>query len=394
MGNAGQVIFFVLLFAASIIVGAAVLAFAARCMLVVVQETAQGQDEILWPKEPYVDWLGHAVLFVELVGIWLAPAALTARLLRHTWLPDEGPLRVLLLAGPGLWLFFPIGLLSSLSAESRWVPFRWAIVQRMLRIAPATLGFYLLTIFVLSAAVVPWYYALFSAGGAILLPVAAGVGAAVLFIYARLLGRLGWLLARVRVKERVQAKPKTEARKPPKAAAKKKRKSRREAEDPWAVPEEERSQAKTKRFPSAEEKPPAKPKTGFTPPRAEELEAYGFASDKPAVPEKPPRPARPSVPLDEEEDDEPIVMQDAVETGPPPERETQTELFAEQVRQRLAERTRTVPPPPPHPFFSGVYTFPFYLQCLPSWLTLSLGLLVVGFLVSQMIAFGKDLFGW
>src|SRR5262249_30308926 len=145
MAAAGPAILFVILFAASIIVGVCVLAYAARCMLVVVQETGLGQDEVTWPNEPYQDWLGHSVLFIELLGIWLAPAALMARLLRHVWLPDDGALRFLLLAGPGLWLFFPIGLLSSLSAESRWVPFRWVIFRCFLRIAPAALIFYFLT---------------------------------------------------------------------------------------------------------------------------------------------------------------------------------------------------------------------------------------------------------
>ncbi len=82
MGAAGPAILFVILLAASAMVGVCVLAFAARCVLVLVNETAAGQDEIVWPSEPYQDWLGHAVQFIELVGIWLAPSALLARLLR------------------------------------------------------------------------------------------------------------------------------------------------------------------------------------------------------------------------------------------------------------------------------------------------------------------------
>jgi hypothetical protein len=391
MANAGQAIFFVLLLAASLMVGVCVLTFAARCMLVAVGETAQGQDAITWPKEPFQDWLGHAALFLELLGIWVAPAALTARLLRHVWLPEDGLLRMLILIGPGLWLFFPVGLLSSLSAESQWTPFRWAIVQRMLRITPTTLAFYFLTALVLSAAAVPWYYAL-SPGGGMLLPVAAVVGAAVLFIYARLLGRFAWLISRVPVKQRVAPKAKVEAPKPPRGSGKKKRKRRLEVDDPWAVPEGERSPSKAKRFPGAKEPPPAKPKAaGYTPPRAEEIEPYGFATEEPAKTE--PTPKKP-VPSYLEIDDEPIPMLKAEGTGPAPPLETQSELFAEQVRQRLAERTRVVPTPPPHPFFSGVYTFPFYAQCFPSWFTLSLGLLVEGSLVYLMLDFGRTLFHW
>src|SRR5262249_51239669 len=149
------------LFVLTIIVGIATLAYAARSVLVIVQETGLGQDEVDWPNEPMQDWLGHPVQFVELLGIWLAAAAFAARMLGHVWLPEDGGRLILLLAGPGLWLFFPIGLLSSLSAQSRWVPLRWAIVVCFLRVAPAALGFYFLTAVLLSAAVVPWYYALF-----------------------------------------------------------------------------------------------------------------------------------------------------------------------------------------------------------------------------------------
>ncbi|HEY7425081.1 MAG TPA: hypothetical protein VH682_12695, partial [Gemmataceae bacterium] len=292
MGAAGPAILFMILFAATIIVGVFVLAYAARCVLVVVEETALGQDNTTWPSEPYLDWLGHAVLFVELLGIWIAPAALTARLLRHVWLPDEGALRVLLLAGPGLWLFFPIGLLSSLSAQSRWTPFRWAIFRSFLRIAPAALIFYFLTAVLLSGATALWYLALFGGRG-VLLPVTAAVGAAVLFIYARLLGRVAWLIRRLPSTERAPAKAKIATRPPPKPRGKKKRKTTGDVQDPWAVPEEEKLRAKSKRFPRTEESPKAKPP--YAPPSAEDIEGYGIAADEPAAPEPPPaKPARSS----------------------------------------------------------------------------------------------------
>jgi hypothetical protein len=285
MGAAGPAILFMISFAASIMFGVCVLAYAARCVLVVVQETGLGQDEIVWPNDPYTDWLGHAVLFLELLGIWLAPAAMTARMLRNVWLPDEAALRVLLLAGPGLWLFFPIGLFSSLSAQSSWVPFRWTIFRCFLRIAPAALRFYILTALLLSVAVVPWCYALFG-DRIVLLPVAALVSATVLFIYARLLGRLAWIIQRLPAPQRVPAKAR--AAKPPQPRRKKKRKPSPAVQDPWAIPEEEEPEDKTsKRFPWAKP-PPAKPKTGYHIPSAEEIERYGFAGEKPNAPAQPP----------------------------------------------------------------------------------------------------------
>lgn len=390
IGSAGMAILFVVSLAASIMVGVCVLAYAARCLLVVVQETGLGQDEIVWPNEPYVDWLGHAVQLLELLGIWLAPAALTARLLRNVWLPDEGALRVLLLAGPGLWLFFPIGLLSSLSAESRWVPFRWTIFLCFLRVTPSALGFYFLTALVLGAAVVPWYFALFGGRG-VLLPIAAIVSAVVLFIYGRLLGRLAWIIQRLPAPRRAPDKAKV-AKHPQSSRRQKKRKPGVRAQDPWAIPEEEeRAHQTSKRFPWTE-KPAAKPKPGYQPPSAEEIEGYGFAKEKPAAAQPPPeKPARSRFALSPEEY-EAYDVQAAAASQPSPPREPQADLFSEQVRQRMAERSRNQPPPPAHPFFSGVYTFPLYSTCLPSCLVLSLAFLAEGGLLYLLMEFGRNLF--
>jgi hypothetical protein len=390
MGNAGPAILFVISFAASIMVGTCVLAYAARCVLVVVQETAQGQDDIIWPNEPYVDWLGHAVQLLELVGIWLAPAALTARLLRNVWLPDETALRVLLLAGPGLWLFFPIGLLSSLSAQSRWVPFRWTIFLCFVRAAPAALAFYIQTALLLSVAVVPWYYALFGGRG-VLLPVAAVVSALVLFIYARLLGRLACIIQRLPAPQRSPTKAK--AAKRPEPRRKEKRKAGPEVQDPWAIPEEEEREHKmSKRFPWAEQ--PPEPKSGLHIPSAEEIEGYGFAKEKLPAPQPPPeKPARSRFARTPEEYEAHEVRgtpEPAAPTPPKPE----DALFAEEVRQRIAERTRTQPVLPAHPLINGIYTFPLYSGCVASCLALALCFLAEGGLVILMISFGGGLFHW
>lgn len=391
MGNAGQAILFVITLAASIMVGVCVLAYAARCVLVVVQETGMGQDEVVWPNEPYVDWLGYAVQFLELVGIWLAPSALAARMLRHVWLPDEGALRVLLLAGPGLWLFFPIGLMSSLSAESRWIPFRWTIFVCFLRLGPAAVGFYALTGLLLVIGVAPWYFALFGGKG-VFLPVAAVVSAASLFIYARLLGRLAWLIQRLPSSQPASAKATVAKRPQPKR--KKKRKPGSQVQNPWAVPEEEEREHQTsKRFPWAA-KPPEKPKSGLQPPSAEEIEGYGFATDQPTKPETPPEKPPRSRFAKSPDEYVPYDFRDKAEPIPPPTREPQTELFAEEVRRRIAERTRSQPVPPPHPFFSGVYSFLFYSACLPNWIALSFAFLGEGVLVYLMLEFGGALFHW
>jgi hypothetical protein len=384
MGNAGPAIAFMLVFVASIMVGICVLAYAARCVLVVVQETAVGHDEVVWPKEPYVDWLGHAVQFLELVGIWLAPAALTARLLRETWLPDDGALRVLFLTIPGLWLFFPIGLLSSLSAQSNWVPFRWTIFRCFLRVPIAALRFYILSALVLGVALVPWYYGLFGGEGVLLLA-AAPLSAAGLLIYSRLLGRIAWIIQRLPSTQQTPAKAKAEKQQPKR---KKKRKPSRPVQDPWAVPDdEERERKMRKKYPWAKER-----KSQGQAPSAEEIEGYGLASEQPGAPQPPPEKPPRSRFARSPEEYEPYEMRSAAESEPAKPSELQSELFAEQVRQEIAQRTRTEPPAPKHPFVSGVYNFPLYSASLPQWLALSLAFAVEGGLVSLLIGLGEALF--
>jgi hypothetical protein len=378
-----------LLFATSIMVGVGVLAYAARCVLVIVQETGHGQDEVTWPNEPMQDWLGHAVQFVELLGIWIAPAALAARLLRNVWLPDDAGLRVLLLAGPGLWLFFPIGLLSSLSAESRWIPFRWTIFLSFLRVAPAALVFYFLTAILLGVAVLPWYYALFG-GRMALLPVAAGVSGAVLFIYARLLGRLACIIQSLPAPKRAPAKAQTPKR--PQPRRKQKRKPSPKSQDPWSLPKDEESSRKSsEQIPKAKQ-PPREPKSGYHVPSAEEIEGYGFAAEQTPTPETPPeKPSRSRFARSPDEY-EPYDVRGTTEPEPSAPPEEKDDLFAEQVRQRIAERTRTKTTLPPHPFLNGIYTFPLYSTCLPNWLALSMAFLVEGGLVSFTLEFGRELF--
>ena len=42
---------------ATVIVGTYVFAYASHCFLTVVEQTSAGNDEVVWPNEPYQDWL-------------------------------------------------------------------------------------------------------------------------------------------------------------------------------------------------------------------------------------------------------------------------------------------------------------------------------------------------
>src|SRR5262245_23647308 len=233
MGAAGAVIIFVVLLAGFTMFLAVVFAYAAHCYLVVVQETAAGNDRVRWPKDPLHDRLGDAFYLAGFLALCLAPAGIASRALRHDWLPDAGALRLLLLAVPLLWLGFPVALLSSLSASSRWVPLRPVILGRMLILAPSTLGFYLSTAVLLALAAALSYLAVFTPRAWLLL-VAAPVGAAVLLIHARLLGRLARLVQKLG-----PVRGSAPARSPSAPSPKKGRRAPTrgvEAHDPWAAP--------------------------------------------------------------------------------------------------------------------------------------------------------------
>src|SRR5437763_889927 len=93
----GNAIMTVIFLVGSVIVGTYVLAYAAHCLLTVVEQTAAGADEVSWPDEPTADWLSRAVYLSALLAIWLAPAGILARLLRDDLFPGDPGLRLLVL---------------------------------------------------------------------------------------------------------------------------------------------------------------------------------------------------------------------------------------------------------------------------------------------------------
>ncbi|HBI44684.1 MAG TPA: hypothetical protein DDY78_17805 [Planctomycetales bacterium] len=170
--------------------------YAMHCLLVVVQDTAAGNDEVTWPEERFQDTLGGAFHLAAVVLIWLAPIGILTRALRNVWLPDDPGLRFLLLAVPGLWIILPVAIFSSLSASSRWFVFRPVVVWNLLRLAPFTFIVYLLSA-ILAGLITALVYVTVFRGWIVVAPV-AGVGTATAFlIYGRLLGRLGWRMGRL-----------------------------------------------------------------------------------------------------------------------------------------------------------------------------------------------------
>jgi hypothetical protein len=410
VGELGNVMLFLFMLAGSVLVGALVLAYAARCVVVVVEGTAAGHDRVVWPDEPLADWVLGAIRLGALVVLWLAPAGFLSHALRHDFKPDDPGLRFLLLAVPGLWLIFPVGVLSALSSTSGWAPVRLTILAQLLRLFPATLGFYALSLLVLAVPTVLWYVTLFTAA-AYVLPLAAVGTAAALLIYARLLGRLAWLIHQLKPLPTRPGKRLPAAKASQKPARRSSRRWPAPTEDPWAVPEDESD--------PEPEPPPARRPKGVIPRSPDEVEGYGLAADQPAEPapeEKHPEPPRrPRGPIPRSPDEvegygvaaeEPAALpsggphptfredREAISSAPRPAPEKQSREKGEeefgrelaQYEERLLARGPTEPIPS-LPLFSGVYTFPWYQSSLGPWVWLSAGSLVFGLLLRGLVSF-------
>ena len=315
VGNVGIATFFMLSLVAELIIGLYVLAYAMHCLLVVVRDTGDGNDEVIWPTEPFQDWVGGALHLVVVVVVVLAPAGILSRSLSKQWLQDDPTLRFLILAVPALWLLFPVALFSSLSGSSRWFVFRPVVVWNLLRAAPFTAAFYLASALLAAAVGALGYAALLTNWGIFLVPVAAAGVAAGFLMYGRLLGRLAWRMGRLSTGWRKGTK------KP------RPRVGGVQAQDPWAMPEEARPEP----LPEQETTPYGKTR--------QRVKGYGLAPEAPAKPPEPPP-----------------------ETKPQPER---------------VERPRRADPQPGPPFL-GVIAFPWYERSRKAWLLLTLGFLATG----------------
>jgi hypothetical protein len=353
MGQLGPAMIFVSLLLAEVMLGICVLGYAARCFGVIVEGTAAGNDEVRWPDEPMFDWLGRAAHLLFLVAVVLAPGAVVGRVLVRLNLGVPPALSVLPSAVL-FWLLFPIVLLSSYSAASRWSVLRPALLGGLTRVFPTTLAFYALTALLLSV-LGALAFATFAAGVVLLTPVLAAGAAAGVFVYARLLGRLGLVLGQLEGLEPPDAAP-TRAPGPPQETPRKRRKRRIKVVDPWAVPDYDAGP------------PPSLP-----------VEGYGVAAEGTAG-----KPAEP--PPERQPKKKPRVKGYTVsnEAPPPPPKEAPLDGYLP-VGDEGGERAASVRPPA-HPFLEGVYTFPWYGESVLAWLMVALGLLAMGGLLQVLIA--------
>ncbi|HMF12123.1 MAG TPA: hypothetical protein VKE94_07445 [Gemmataceae bacterium] len=367
--------FMLLLMALAIIVGAYIFIYAAHRFLVIVQETAAGVDEVRYPSDPIMDKLPRAAYLAGLLVICVAPAGLFLRVRPDVALGDSPMLTFFVAATIILWLVFPVGLLSALSASSPWIVFRWTVVRFLARHAGATIVFYAVSA-LLASGTFGLLYLGFARDSWLFTLAAPFAGAAAFLIYARLLGRMAYLFDQTPTRRR--------RRRPPVGT---------ESLDPWSEPEPgtERKRMKQGRLSGTEDfREPPEERALKKRKKSERIRGYAIADDEtnPGAIEQP-KAKRPAPVKGYRLADEPLPAQPTelpldgyVPVGyeaVPARKESETESaprpdsgMASDFERRYSERDDETPPPA-RPLVSGVYSFPWYASNLPVWIILALG---------------------
>lgn len=363
--------FFVPLLVAAWILGFFVSALASHYFLTIVESSATAyarnlswkgrpfrewiRDGVQWPDDLFVDYFAKVFYFAYIIGIWAGPAFLAGRLLA-----GHSPLATVI-TGVAFWLFFPIGLLSSLASESRWTPFRSDILVAFCQRPVKTFVFYVLSAPVLAVLFLTFDLILVHSeavaiGWSIAL---CPVAVIMFFVYARLLGRLGLIITftRPRSVKKVQRRVK-------------KRKRPLNAYDPT-----------TRVFGPKEEIPDVPGNVqphelpGLDTPYEGPVTGYGvdYSGALPVVEE--PQPVAPIRYFDDE-DQTPITV------APPPEvtspdRERLAAEFAEPSERELSLHLRERPTEPRNPYGLESVSFLFDAKTITPWCTLTLGLIVM-----------------
>jgi hypothetical protein len=179
-------------FAAAVVFGFVFVLFLSHYYLTVLEGTATGSKEVTWMAEPILDNFWKLWYMLWLFGLWFGPGYLIAKAIAARtgteWLQLWLPIGI-------VWVLYPVSQLSSLSASTIWLPLVPDVFARLAQKPAVTLGFYLLSIPVLALFAVAFKWAFLTKGEWEMLFLGAPLMVLALFLYARLIGRLAFVLA-------------------------------------------------------------------------------------------------------------------------------------------------------------------------------------------------------
>jgi hypothetical protein len=157
--------------------------------LTVFEESAQGNDEMEeWPTFFLTDAFMQAVWLYLAFVISLMPGAVLGSLLK----PVVGQ-EVFILTGPlSAFFCFPVILLANVESNSIFQPMTWTLWRSFRKFPLYWIGFYLLSLLLMVVGhVLVWIFSWhLIALGIVYGPIITTM----LFLYARLLGRLAWVI--------------------------------------------------------------------------------------------------------------------------------------------------------------------------------------------------------
>jgi hypothetical protein len=211
--------------AGSVIFGCVFVLFAASYFLTVLESTSSGAREVVWTEDSIPDKAVRAAYMLWLVGLWLGPAYLIGVRLTSG---SDSPWLKLLVPVLVFWIAYPISQLSSLSASTVWLPLVPGVFGRLAKKPAVYLGFMAITVPCLAVLAVGFKWAFLTDRDWGLLFVGCPLLVISGLVYARLIGRLAFVLSFTRGY----------------SLRKKKRKPRRE-EDPARDTDEEPRQVLT-----------------------------------------------------------------------------------------------------------------------------------------------------
>lgn len=214
----GQTVVFLLLGVLNVLVAFWVFGYAACWFLYVLDRTTTGTNQfrVRWPEDDFARRTGKLLHLAFLAAVWALPVLVFFHYVEWPLRPELEPPFVVLVVGVVLWLALPVSLLSSMTSASHGEFFRLTVLVCLVRGASVWLAFYVYTLPLLVGCALVVYLALFgtellreeAAGSALpwlpdavdvwawafVLPVTAVMFATATLVYARLLGRLAWLL--------------------------------------------------------------------------------------------------------------------------------------------------------------------------------------------------------
>jgi len=317
------------------------------------------RDGVNWPDDLFTDYFAKTFYFAYMIGIWAGPAVALSR-----FLIGDSPWSTVA-AGAAFWLFFPIGLLSSLASESRWTPFWSGVLVAFARRPGKTLAFYLISAPVLAVLFLTFDLILLRTSAVTMTwaIVLSPVAVLLFFIYARLLGRLGMVLTfayptEEEVKEEAKPRRRKKKKRPMPAYDSKTR---------WTVPKEEIDYAPTGAQP--DELP------GLETPIDGPVTGYGVDYEGKLPPPEEPKPATVIHTFDDE-DNTPITVAPPSDTRGT-DRPKIAAALANPPKHEVELYLRERPTEPANPYGSEAVTFLFDPKTIEPWLRLTAGLIAL-----------------